>query len=136
ERFCRTTGNTIPKEENTMRKAPYLILAALALTLAVSVAWAQKEATLEGTLVDSKCYLKDNSLTGNDHGPMQECGTMCLKGGTPGGLLTKAGKFHAGLAPSLVLAPHVGQAVRISGSIHNGAILADKVEVKKADKWE
>ena len=119
-----------------MRKAPYLILAALALTLAVSVAWAQKEATLEGTLVDSKCYLKDNSLTGNDHGPVKECGTMCLKGGTPGGLLTKDKKFHAILAPSLVLAPYVGQTVRINGTLHNGAILASKVEVNKAGKWE
>ena len=119
-----------------MRKAPYLILAALALTLAVSVAWAQKEATFEGTLVDSKCYLKDNSLTGNDHGPVKECGTMCLRGGTPGGLLTRDKKFHAILAPSLVLAPYVGQTVRINGTLHNGAILASKVEVNKAGKWE
>ena len=31
---------------------------------------ADKTVSVEGTLVDSKCYLKDNSLTGNDHGPM------------------------------------------------------------------
>jgi len=119
-----------------MRKLPYLILAAFVLALTVSVASAQKEATFEGTLVDSKCYLKDNSLTGNDHGPVKECGTMCLKGGTPGGLLTKDNKFHAILAPSLVLAPYVGQKVRINGTVHNGAILASKVEVNKDGKWE
>ncbi len=119
-----------------MRNARLFVLLAFAVAVAFGLYAAEKTVTLEGTLVDSKCYLKDNSLTGNDHGPMKECGTMCLKGGTPGALLTKAGKFHAVLAPSLVLAPHVGQAVRISGSIHNGAILADKVEVKKADKWE
>ncbi len=119
-----------------MRKVPYLILAVFVLSLAVSVASAEKEATFEGTLVDSKCYLKDNSLTGNDHGPVKECGTMCLKGGTPGGLLTKDKKFHAILAPSLVLAPYVGQKVRIQGSVHNGAILASKVEVNKDGKWE
>ena len=119
-----------------MRKAPYLILAVLMLALAGGVAFAQKEGTFEGTLVDSKCYLKDNSLTGNDHGQVKECGTMCLKGGTPGGLLTKDKKFHAVLAPSLVLAPYVGQQVRIKGSLHNGAILADKVEVNKNGKWE
>lgn len=119
-----------------MRKIPFVILTALALALAVGVASAQKEATFEGTLVDSKCYLKDNSLTGNDHGPVKECGTMCLKGGTPGGLLTKDKKFHAILAPSLVLAPYVGQTVRINGTLHNGAILASKVEVNKGGKWE
>ncbi len=118
-----------------MRKLPYLILAVFVLALTVSVASAQKEATFEGTLVDSKCYLKDNSLTGNDHGPVKECGTMCL-GGTPGGLLTKDKKFRAILAPSLVLAPHVGQKVRINGTVHNGAILASKVEVNKDGKWE
>jgi hypothetical protein len=119
-----------------MKKAVFSILAVLALVVAVGVASAQKEATFEGTLVDSKCYLKDNSLTGNDHGPVKECGTMCLKGGTPGGLLTKDKKFHAILAPSLVLAPHVGQQVRIKGSVHNGAILASKVEVNKDGTWE
>ncbi len=119
-----------------MRKTLFAVLVAAALTLALGVYAAEKEVTLEGTLVDSKCYLKDNSLTGNDHGPVKECGTMCLKGGTPGGLLTKDKKFHAILAPSLVLAPYVGQTVRINGSVHNGAILASKVEVSKDGKWE
>lgn len=118
------------------RKVQVAVLAALAVILVAGVAWAQKDSTFEGTLVDSKCYLKDNSLTGNDHGPVKECGTMCLKGGTPGGLLTKDKKFHAILAPSLVLAPYVGQKVRVNGSVHNGAILASKVEVNKDGKWE
>ncbi len=119
-----------------MRHARLLAVLALAVSFAVGLYAAEKPATYEGTLVDSKCYLKDNSLTGNDHGPVKECGTMCLKGGTPPGLLTKAGKYHAVIAPSLVLAPYVGQTIRINGSLHNGAILADKIEVKKGDKWE
>ncbi len=119
-----------------MRKAGLFVFLALAVALAVGVSASEKAVTLEGTLVDSKCYLKDNSLTGNDHGPVKGCGTMCLKGGTPGALLTKDKKFHAVLAPSLILADHVGQTVRISGSLHNGAILADKVDVKKDGKWE
>ncbi len=119
-----------------MRNARLFVLLAFAVAVAVGMYAAGKPTTLEGTLVDSKCYLKDNANIGNDHGPVKECGTMCLKAGTPGGLLTKAGKFHAVLAPSLILAPHVGQTVRISGLIHNGAILAEKVEVKKADRWE
>lgn len=119
-----------------MRKTVWVVLAAFALTVAAGVYAADKGVTLEGTLVDSKCYLKDNSLTGNDHGPVKGCGTMCLKGGTPGGLLTKDKKFHAVLAPSLVIADYVGQTVRVSGKIYNGAILAEKIEVSKAGKWE
>ncbi len=119
-----------------MRKALFLALVAFAVTLAVGVHAAEKAVTLEGTLVDSKCYLKDNTLTGNDHGPVKECGTLCLKGGTPGALLTKDKKFHAILAPSPALAPYVGQTIRVHGTIHNGAIAADKVEVDKNGKWE
>ncbi len=119
-----------------MRKTLLLALLAFVVTLAISVYAAEKAVTLEGTLVDSKCYLKDNSLTGNDHGPVKECGTLCLKGGTPGALLTKDKKFHAILAPSLALAPYVGQEIRVHGTLHNGAIAADKVEVNKNGKWE
>ncbi len=119
-----------------MKNARMYLFLAIVLALAVGVSAAEKSVTLEGTLVDSKCYLKDNSLTGNDHGPVKGCGTMCLKGGTPGGLLTKDKKFHAILAPSLILAPYVGQTLRVTGSLHNGAILAAKVEVSKDGKWE
>lgn len=119
-----------------MRKAGLFACLTLVVALALTVSAAEKAVTFEGTLVDSKCYLKDNSLTGNDHGPMKECGTMCLKGGTPGGLLTKDKKFHAILGPSQALAPYVGQTVRIAGTLHNGAILAEKVEVSKDGKWE
>ena len=119
-----------------MRNARLFALLAFALALAVGVYAAEKEVTLEGTLVDSKCYLKDNSLTGNDHGPVKECGTLCLKGGTPGALLTKDKKFHAILAPAPALAPYVGQTVRVRGTVHNGSIAANKVEVSKNGKWE
>ena len=119
-----------------MKMNRWFVLVAFILALAVGLAAAEKEVTLEGTLVDSKCYLADNANTGNDHGGIKGCGTMCLKGGTPGGLLTKDKKFHAILAPSLVLADHVGQTVRVRGTLHNGSILANKVEVNKNGKWE
>ncbi|MCI0348126.1 MAG: hypothetical protein L0Z53_01765 [Acidobacteriales bacterium] len=120
-----------------MKNRIWFGLGALALALVLAgVSSAQKETTVEGTLVDSACYLKDNSLTGNDHGPMKDCGTMCLKGGTPAGVLTKGKKFHAVIAPSTALADYVGQTVRVSGSLHNQSILAKKVEVNKNGKWE
>lgn len=117
------------------KKAAVAFVAAAMLVLLVGVVSAQKEASVEGTLVDSACYLKDGA-TGNDHGPMKACGTMCLKGGTPAGVLTKNKKFHAVIAPSTALADHVGQTVRVSGALHGNSILAKKVEVNKDGKWE
>jgi hypothetical protein len=119
-----------------MRKTALVTLVAFALALAAGVYAAEKEVTLEGTLVDSKCYLADNSNVGNDHMGVKQCGTICLKGGTPGALLTKDKKFHAILAPSIALAPYVGQTIRVRGTLHNGAIAANKVEAEKNGKWE
>lgn len=108
----------------------------LALALVPVALGAQGNTTIEGTLVDSKCYLSDTSLTANDHGTMKECGTMCLKGGTPAAVITRDGKFHPIIAASIALAPHVGQTVRVNGALHNGAVLAKKVEIRKNGRWE
>jgi len=119
-----------------MRKTQLFVLMAFAMLIALGVSAAEKTVTLEGTLVDSKCYLKDNTLTGNDHGPVKECGTICLKSGTPGGLLTKDKVFYAVIVPASILAPHVGKTIRAMGSVHNGSILAEKVEVQQDGRWE
>lgn len=92
--------------------------------------------TLEGTLVCSKCYLTDNSLTHNYHFPGKKCGTMCLNNGTPAGLLTQDKEFYAVIAPSPALAEHVGRKVRITGKLHGGSILTAHVEVEKGGEWE
>lgn len=118
-----------------MRHVTLFGLLACAAVLLGSPVAAQQATTVEGTLVDAKCYLSGNSLAGNDHGPMKDCGTMCLKGGTPGAVLTKDKKFHPIIAPSVALADYVGQTIRVSGSLHSGAILASKVEVNKNGKW-
>jgi hypothetical protein len=114
----------------------FSLLALLTVAFAAGLLGADKTISVEGTLVDSKCYLKDNSLTGNDHGPMKQCGTMCLKAGTPAAILTKDKKFYAVIAPSTALADYVGETSRVSGTVHNGSILADKVEVKKDGQWQ
>jgi hypothetical protein len=113
-----------------------LTLLALAVTLSLGLSGAEKDKTFTGTLVDTKCYLMNHELTGNDHGPVKQCGTLCLKGGTPGGLLTNDKKFYALLAPSLALAPYVGQEVRVTGSIVSGAINASKAEVNENGNWQ
>jgi hypothetical protein len=116
------------------------ILAATALVLTVEFSTqAQQSQTpakvFEGTLVDSKCYLSSGAVP-NDHGGMKECGTMCLKGGTPGGLLMADKSFKIVIAPSLALAPHVGQTVRVTGAEKSGVLVPTKIEVKKGNTWE
>lgn len=107
------------------------------LLFAAAALYAAPKATVwQGTLVDSNCYLKDHALTGNDHMGVKECGTACLKMGYPAGILTKAHQYHALVAPSIALAPYVGQDVRVSGSLHNGAIQVEKVEVRQNGKWQ
>lgn len=119
-----------------MKKKGWFFAAAAALLLATGLYAAGKTVTIEGTLVDSKCYASDNSLTGNDHGGMKNCGTICLKGGSPAGVVTKAKKFHAILAPAPSLAEHVGKEVRVTGEDLNGAVAPKKVEVNNNGKWE
>ncbi len=56
--------------------------------------------------------------------------------GFPAGILTDQKVFHTLIAPSLSLAPFLGDEVRIKGSLHSGAILVRQAEVRKNDRWE
>ncbi len=67
---------------------------------------------------------------------MKACGTICLRAGTPAAILTRDKQFHAIIAPSAALADYVGQQIRVTGSLHNGAILAMAVQVNKGGRWE
>lgn len=97
---------------------------------------APKTAVWEGTLIDTNCYLKDHALTGNDHMGVKGCGTAGLKSGLPAGILTRTKQFHVLVAPSIALAPYVGQQVRVTGSSESSLIQASKVEVRKGGKWQ
>ncbi len=113
-----------------------VVILTLGLLLAAGLlAAAEKESTVEGTLVDAKCYLGGGDK-GNDHMGMKNCGSECAKSGSPLGVLTSAGKYYTLAAPAPQLADYVGQTVRATGAIKSATILADKVEVKKGDKWE
>ncbi len=74
------------------------------------------KATLTGTLVDVACYLDDND-TGNDHGGMKACGTECLKGGSPAGLLVGK-KLYILAFPAGVFATYVGQKMELTGTVY------------------
>jgi len=120
-----------------MKILRWMGFSAVVLALVIGAFAADKPATLEGTLVDSKCYLMDNKMTGNDHGTVKNCGALCLKAGTPAGLLTKDNQFYALLAPSIALAPYVGKQVRVTGQIVNtGSVDVDKIEVNQNGQWK
>ena len=105
----------------------FWLFAVLALAMAPMVG-AQQSITVEGTLVDSKCYLGMGQLE-NDHGNTQACGTMCLKMGLPAAVVTADNTFYTIIAPAAALASHAGHTMRVTGTLHNGSIMATKVEM-------
>jgi hypothetical protein len=119
-----------------MAKLPLLVVVAFAVGVTCLYA-AEEKVTLQGTLVSSACYLgSDNHPTGNDMGGNKGCGSRCLNHGDPAGLVTKEKQFHILVAPSLRLAPYVGQEVRVTGIDHNGSISVEKAEVSKDGEWK
>src|SRR6267143_6704409 len=103
------------REESVMAKTRLLLLVAFAVGVSCLYA-AEEKVTLEGILVSSACYLNGPSHpTGNDMGTKKGCGSECLNHGDPAGLVTKEKDFHILVAPSLKLAPYVGQQVRVTG---------------------
>jgi len=122
------------RKESIMVKTLLVVLVAFAVGVSCLYA-AEEKITLEGTLVSSACYLGGNQ-TGDAMGGEKHCGSRCLKHGDPAGLLTKEKQFHILVAPSLRLAPYVGQAVRVTGIDHNGVIAVEKAEVSKDGEWK
>ena len=129
---------TLERQERKLpRKSRLLVLVAFVFCVTYLNAAEKEKVTLEGTLVSTACYLgSEDHPTGNDMGTQKRCGTKCLEGGDPGGLVTKEKQFHILVAPSLKLAPYVGQEVRITGINHDGAIAVEKAEVQKDGKWQ
>jgi hypothetical protein len=115
------------------------IMLALACALSSWLYAADQNVTIEGKLVSASCYLPDKSAstTGDSMGGAEHCGSGCLQQGKPGGLLTKDNAFYILDAPSLRLAPFVGQEIRVTGQEESTDILSPKsVDVKKGDGWQ
>ncbi|MFQ5776796.1 MAG: hypothetical protein ACE5IP_02175 [Terriglobia bacterium] len=128
-----------------MSKRLTILTLVLALTLAAGSALAQgmmggKAKTVEGTLVDSKCFLMNANNTTNDHmtpkGNMPNCATACAKMGIPTGILTADGNYVPLVVSSMQVAEYMAQSVRATGMLKNGSLIANKLFVKKGGKWE
>ncbi len=98
-----------------MRKFGFTGMLLVAVLAAPALLGAQNAITIEGTLVDSKCYLGMGEKD-DDHGTMAACGAMCLTQGQPAGLVTTDETFHILVASStaLVLVPLADHAVQRS----------------------
>lgn len=96
----------------------------------------QKSMTVTGTLVDLSCYAKMGALT-NDHGSMENCGTMCARGGLPVAIVDKDKKVHFLAVPAPAYADYVGEELRLTGMAGKNAavFIPKKFELKEDGKW-
>lgn len=111
-----------------MRKILLQSLAVLVLASATAFA-----ASIEGEIVDSRCY-QSMGKHGAEH---QMCGQMCLMGGLPAGILTSSGKYYTLLVQGSAFADVVGQKARVEGKVDekSSTIVPLKVEVNKGGTW-
>ncbi len=111
-----------------------VLLVATALTAYSGEKGKMGNATITGTLVDTQCYIAKGS-TGNKHGDMDDCGTMCAKAGIPVGILAANNKLTFIAAPAPKFADAVGSKVKVTGMLKGGAIVPEKFKYEKGGKW-
>ena len=99
-------------------------------------AQAAQPTTIEGTMVDGRCYMMNPANTGDTHGKTEACGKLCMNSGAPAAVLTSDKQFHPVMTFAGSFADIIGQTVRVTGPVQNGAILARKVEVNKGGEWQ
>ena len=117
-----------------MRQFGFIGMLLVAVLAAPALLGAQSAITIEGTLVDSKCYLGMDEKD-DDHGAMAACGAMCLTQGQPAGLVTSDDTFHLLVVSSKALADHVGHTLRITGMVKSGAVIVTKAEMNANGRY-
>ena len=100
---------------------------------ALGFAGGGKEGTLEGEIVDTRCYL-NMEKHGAEH---KKCAVACAKDGIPSGILVGNGKVYTLLVASSGMAEYQAQEVRVTGTIFekSTSVSPKKLEVKKSGKW-
>ena len=127
-----------------------LSVSALAIAAFAGMSIAQKKddmkkmepTTVEGTLIDTKCYGMMPSNIANDHktpkGTMPKCATACASMGIPVAVLTDDGDVIVLVAPASSFADHMSHTIKVTGmKVFDGtSLIVDKAEVKSKDgKW-
>ena len=104
-----------------------------------------KEITVEGLLVDTKCYGMNPVNWKTTHmtpkGEMPNCAQACAKMGIPVGVLKdgkEGGLVYILVTPSGALADHMARTVKVTGMhAYEGGIIPEQVWVKNDEgKWE
>ncbi|MBI1747536.1 MAG: hypothetical protein HYR55_13235 [Acidobacteria bacterium] len=98
---------------------------------------AKTEKSIEGTLIDVKCYL-GGGFKGNEHMGVKTCGTMCAKSGLPVAVLDSKDTVYHLMIPAPAVAEYIGMKVRVKGKVdsRSSSVTADYLEVNKDGKWE
>ena len=124
-------GNSGLWEETMKRSWFYGLAAAILLSLATAPVLA---ASVEGELVDSRCYLNMGAKR-SDH---QMCAQACAKSGLPLGVLTGKGKYYTLVVQPQPLAEYAGEQVRVEGKLDkkSSTITPEKLEVSKDGSWQ
>lgn len=100
---------------------------------ALSFAGGGKEGTVEGEIVDTRCYL-NMGKHGSEH---KKCAVACAKDGIPSGILAGNGKVYTLLMASSGMAEYQAQEARVTGTIYeeSSSVSPKKLEIKKNGKW-
>lgn len=103
-------------------------------------------ATIQGKLVDTKCYGMSEMNAENTHKvpgqegkmmDMPKCATACANMGIPTGVLAEDGTVTILVTPTNQLAEHMAKEARITGqTVFNGGLIPEKVEVKEGNEWK
>ena len=90
-----------------------------------------KDSQIEGEVVDLTCYTS-RGLSGAGH---KSCATRCLTRGAPAGLVDQYGNIFVIIAPSPGYASYAAQTIRLSGSVEDGRIIPNRMEVMTGKNW-
>ena len=103
-------------------------------------------ATVQGKLIDTKCYGMNKMNSENTHkvpgkdGKMMDmpnCATACANMGIPTGVLSDDGKVTILVTPTNQLAEHMAKEARVTGKkVFDGGMIPEKIEVKEGNKWK
>jgi len=125
-------------KQNLLKKiSGIFLLSLLFIAMASFISKKFETKTVTGEILDMKCY-----MTSGAHGPEhKDCAAMCVKGGSPMGILADDGKVYLLIegkdaAPAFEEAKkHAGETVTVTGTLSekNGvqALIVSEVKTKQ-----
>jgi len=125
-----------------------VFLVAFAGTINAPERTAPEPVTIEGKLVDTKCYGMNHDNHNDEHTVMQEgeamqmpgCATACANMGIPVGVLTggePGNDVVLIIGPASGYAKHIAKEVKVEGEqAYPGAIIPSKLWVKEGSEWK